>query len=160
MENIFTLPRSGESHPDNKNLVGSYILQKFIRQGLMTAEQTFHHEIKLNALARMKRLPRVVCNVLYSLAYWPQKSKNQITYVRSFELSFCVNAVITILIPKLLAVKDFLTLNYVGATLRLEVEWWRCGTFVVCSKVTSDSRIRSSTINDCWAQLFQYKFWY
>ena len=60
MENIFTLPRSGESHPDNKNLVGSYILQKFIRQGLMTAEQTFHHEIKLNALARMKRLPRVV----------------------------------------------------------------------------------------------------
>ena len=60
MENIFTLPRSGESHPDNKNLVGSYILQKFIRQGLMTAEQTFRHEIKLNALARMKQLPRVV----------------------------------------------------------------------------------------------------
>ena len=121
MENIFTLPRSGESHPDNKNLVGSYILQKFIRQGLMTAEQTFHHEIKLNALARMKRLPRVV---MFStlLLIDLKKSKNQITYVRSFELSFCVNAVITILIPKLLAVKDFLTLNYVGATLRLEVE--------------------------------------
>ena len=130
MENIFTLPRSGESHPDNKNLVGSYILQKFIRQGLMTAEQTFHHEIKLNALARMKRLPRVeMFSTLLLIDL--KKSKNQITYVRSFELSFCVNAVITILIPKLLAVKDFLTLNYVGATLRLEVEW-RCGTtFVV-----------------------------
>ena len=79
MENIFTLPRSGESHPDNKNLVGSYILQKFIRQGLMTAEQTFHHEIKLNALARMKQLSRVV---MFSINIWlidPEKSKNQIT---------------------------------------------------------------------------------
>ena len=146
MENIFTLPRSGESHPDNKNLVGSYILQKFIRQGLMTAEQTFHHEIKLNALARMKRLPRVV---MFStlLLIDQKKSKNQITYVRSFELSFCVNAVIYSN-SKAIGSKRFpypeLRRCYFKARSGMMAMW-----YFRSSKVTSDSRIRSSTINDC-----------
>ena len=60
MERIFDTPRSTESHKENKNLVGSYILQKFVRSGLMTAEQTFKHELQLNALARLKNFPEVV----------------------------------------------------------------------------------------------------
>ena len=147
MENIFTLPRSGESHPDNKNLVGSYILQKFIRQGLMTAEQTFHHEIKLNALARMKRLPRVV--MFSTLLLIDLKKIQKSNYVRALIWTkFLCQRSHYYSNSKAIGSKRFpypeLRRCYFKARSGMMAMW-----YFRSSKVTSDSRIRSSTINDC-----------
>ena len=145
MENIFTLPRSGESHPDNKNLVGSYILQKFIRQGLMTAEQTFHHEIKLNALARMKQLPRVV---MFSTLLLIDLKNPKIRLGALIWTKFLCQRSHYISNSKAIGSKRFpypeLRRCYFKARSGMMAMW-----YFRSSKVTSDSRIRSSTINDC-----------
>ena len=54
MENIFDRPHNKFTHSKNREFIGGYIYQKFIRSGLLVATQDFEHELPVGNLAMQK----------------------------------------------------------------------------------------------------------
>ena len=54
MENIFDRPHHKITHPKNREFIGAYIYQKFVRSGLLVATQDFEHELPVGNLAMQK----------------------------------------------------------------------------------------------------------
>ena len=54
MENIFDLPHHEFTHSKNREFIGGYIYQKFVRSGLLVATQDFSHQIPIGNFAKYK----------------------------------------------------------------------------------------------------------
>ena len=54
MENIFDLPHHKLTHSKNREFIGGYIYQKFVRSGLLVATQDFTHQLPIGNFAKFK----------------------------------------------------------------------------------------------------------
>ena len=54
MENIFDLPHHELTHSKNREFIGGYIYQKFVRSGLLVATQDFTHQLPIGKFAKFK----------------------------------------------------------------------------------------------------------